>query len=78
MKGGQEGEGLAGPHFPRRPHSGLSYLPGPSELWPLLRPNNLAESFNILLERRFGKCHSFWMILQIDQAINKSKPKDTL
>ena len=37
---------------------------------PLLRSNNLAESFNSLLERRrFGKCHSPWRILQIARAI---------
>ncbi|EHP70233.1 hypothetical protein MetMK1DRAFT_00007350, partial [Metallosphaera yellowstonensis MK1] len=48
----------------------LSYLLAPRELWPLLRSNNLAESFNSLLERRrFGKCHSPWRILQIAQAI---------
>jgi hypothetical protein len=28
----------------------LSYLLAPRELWPLLRSNNLAESFNSLLE----------------------------
>jgi hypothetical protein len=39
----------------------LSYLLAPRELWPLLRSNILAESFNSLLERRrFGKCHSPW------------------
>ena len=39
----------------------LSYLLAPRELWPLLRSNNLAESFNSLLERRrFGKYHSPW------------------
>jgi len=48
----------------------LSYLLAPRELWPLLRSNNLAESFNSLLERRrFGKCHSPWRILQIARAI---------
>jgi len=41
------------------------YLLAPRELWPLLRSNNLAESFNSLLERRrFGKCYSPWRILQ--------------
>jgi putative transposase len=39
----------------------LSYLLAPRELWFLLRSNNLAESFNSLLERRrFGKFHSPW------------------
>jgi len=39
----------------------LSYLLAPRELWPLLRSNNLAESFNSILERRrFGKYHSPW------------------
>ncbi|EHP69941.1 transposase [Metallosphaera yellowstonensis MK1] len=48
----------------------LSYLLAPRELWSLLRSNNLAESFNSLLERRrFGKCHSPWRILQIARAI---------
>jgi putative transposase len=48
----------------------LSYLLAPKELWPFLRSNNMAESFNSLLERRrFGKCHSSWRILQIARAI---------
>jgi putative transposase len=48
----------------------LSYLLAPRELWPLLRSNNLAESFNSLMERRrFGKCHSHWRILQISRVV---------
>jgi len=35
---------------PTRGSSLLSYLLAPRELWSLLRSNNLAESFNSLLE----------------------------
>jgi len=54
-EGGQEGEGLAGPPpLPRRvrPHPWLSppLLPPRPQGGPLLRSNNLAESFNSLLE----------------------------
>jgi putative transposase len=47
----------------------FSPTPPPRELWSLLMSNNLAESFNSLLERRFGKCHSPWRILQIARVI---------
>jgi putative transposase len=75
-EGEQEGESLAdlllslAESVPTRGSPLLSYLLAPRELWPLLRSNNLAESFNSLLERRrFGKCHSPWRILQIARAI---------
>ncbi|AAK41524.1 Partial transposase ISC1250 [Saccharolobus solfataricus P2] len=46
----------------------LSYLVASKELWKF-KTNNLVESFNSLLERRFSKFHSPWRILQIARAI---------